>query len=80
MDGAAGEAGNPNRQRRENDCEPGGFHHDALRSSPVAMFMAPAMPFFDDARRKASRHAERDETEEQGNSEFSHERLQALLL
>jgi hypothetical protein len=44
------------------------------------MFMAPAMPFFDNAGRKASRHAEYDETEEQGNSEFSHERLQVLLL
>jgi hypothetical protein len=44
------------------------------------MFMAPAMPFFDDASRKASRHAKCGETKEQGNSEFSHERLQALLL
>jgi hypothetical protein len=52
-----------------------------LPSSPVAMFMAPAMfmAFFDEAGRQAARHAD-CETEEQGNSEFSHERLQALLL
>jgi hypothetical protein len=45
------------------------------------MLMAPAMfmSYFDEAGRKASRHAD-CETEKQGNSEFSHGCLQAMLL
>jgi hypothetical protein len=46
------------------------------------MLMAPAIlvPCFDDAGGKASCHAKCNQTEEQGNSEFSHERLQAMLV
>jgi hypothetical protein len=46
------------------------------------MLMAPAMfvPCFNDAGRKASCHAKCNESEEEGNPEFSHERLQAMLV
>jgi hypothetical protein len=45
------------------------------------MFVVPAMAtLFEDAAGKTSRDADGDETEEQGNPQFSHRYLQAMLL